>query len=309
MIRFPCCILFFLGFSVIKTSAQDLDPRAYVRLPIHTTTLITGFSYSKGGVVSDPTLPIKNIKAEVEAGSVGLAHTFNFFGLSSQALIALPYSWAQASGEVGNQQQSITRSGFADMRLRFSVLFLGAPAATLPELMKKPSRKTILGASINLVAPTGQFFSDKLINLGANRWSVRPELALSQPFSKRWLIDIYAGMWFFTDNKTFYPGTSIRSQEPMGAFQGHLSYNVNPLTWVAIDATYYTGGTSTIDGKINDDRQSNLRLGVTAVVPTGKLNSLKFAVSKGAVVRIGQDFTTYSIGWVHSWIPGFKKSK
>lgn len=294
----------------IPATAQDLDPRAYIRLPVHTSTLITGAAYSTGGVVSDPTLPISNIKAKVETGSLGLAHSFNFFGMSSQALIALPYSWAQASGDVGNQQQSITRSGFADMRMRFSVLFLGAPAATIADMRKQPpARKTILGASINVVAPTGQFFSDKLINLGANRWSFRPELAISQPLGKKFIFDLYTGVWLFTKNESFYPGKAVRSQEPMGTFQGHLSYNFNPLTWVAFNATYYTGGTSTIDQITKDDRQSNVRLGITAVVPTGKMSSLKLAASTGAVVRIGQDFTTYSIGWQRSWIAGMKPKK
>jgi hypothetical protein len=269
--------------------------------------MISGFVYSYGGVVTDATLPVKDIKADVQFGSVGVARSFNFFGLSSQALVALPYSWAQVSGEVGNQQERVTRAGFADMRMRFSVLFFGAPAVTLAELRKNPVRKTILGASINIIAPTGQFYSDKLINIGTNRWSFRPELALSQPLSKRWMLDLYAGIWFFTTNNSFYPGHSVRSQNPIGAFQTHLSYNISPLAWLAFDATYYTGGASSIDGVIKDDRASNVRLGVTAVVPTGKLSALKFAASKGAVVRIGQNFTTFSIGWQHSWLGGLKK--
>ena len=150
----------FFALSILKGSAQDLDPRAYIRLPVKTTTLITGFAYSYGGVVTDPVSPISNIKADVQTTSVGVAHSFNFFGLTSQALLALPYSWAQVTGEVGDQQRRTTRAGFADMRMRFSVLFLGAPAATLAELRQKPARKTILGASINVIAPTGQFYSD-----------------------------------------------------------------------------------------------------------------------------------------------------
>jgi hypothetical protein len=299
--------LVILVLSALKISAQDLDPRAYIRLPVKTTTLVTGFAYSYGGVVTEPTAPVNNIKADVQSASLGVAHTFNFFGLSSQALVALPFSWAQVSGEVGDQQKRITRAGLSDMRMRFSVLFLGAPAATLAELMKKPARKTILGASINIVAPAGQFFSDKLVNLGTNRWAFRPELALSQPLNNRWMLDLYTGVWFFTDNDHFYPGNSVRSQNAMGTLQGHLSYNINALTWVAFDATYYTGGASSIDGVNKDDRQSNVRLGVTAVVPTGKRSSIKFAASTGAIVRLGQNFTSFSIGWQQSWFGGLKK--
>jgi hypothetical protein len=204
------------------------------------------------------------------------------------------------SGEVGNQAERITRSGFSDMRLRLSVLVLGAPAATLQELAKAP-RKTVLGVSLNMIIPTGQFFSDKLINLGTNRFSFRPEIALSQPVGKRGLIDVYYGVWFFTKNKSFYPGNAVRSQQPMGTFQVHLSYNIKALMWVALDATYYMGGKSSVDDTYNDDRQDNSRIGATAVMPVGKRNSIKLSFSTGAIVRAGQDFSTFSVGWQTSW--------
>ena len=298
-----------MAFMVSPLFAQDLDPRAYIRAPVKTTTMIAGFAYSHGGVVTDPTLPVQNIKADVEATSIGVARAFNLFGLSSSALVAMPYMWAQVSGDVGDQSQHITRSGFGDMRVRLSMLFLGAPAVTLAELRKAPPPKTILGASLNIIAPTGQFFSNKLINLGTNRWSFRPELALSQPVGRHWVLDVYAGVWLFTDNASFYPGTSLRKQDPMGTLQSHFSYNINPKTWVAFDATFYYGGSSSIEGVYKDDRQSNARCGITGVIPTGKLSSLKLSVSRGAIVRVGQNFSTYSIGWQHSWMEGYKPSK
>lgn len=279
---------------------QDLDPRAYVWLPVKTNTLVTGFSYSQGGVVTDPTLPIQDLEASVQVASLGYVHTFNLFGLTSQAMVALPYSWAQVSGKVVGQQESITRSGLADTRLRFTLLLHGAPAVGLADFLKA-TKKTILGVSLNIVAPTGEFFPDKLVNLGTHRWSFRPELALSQPLGNRWLIDIYSGVWFFTDNYSFYPGNSLRTQQPMGAFQTHVSYNITPRFWVAFNATYYVGGQSSINDLYNDDRVANARIGITAVMPVGKSNSLKLSASTGAVVRVGQDFTTFSIGWQRSW--------
>lgn len=302
--------IFVFGLFLLSPQAfaQDLDPRAYMRLPLKTTTVFTGFTYSRGGVVTDPTLPIQNIKADVQASSIGVSRVFNFFGLTSQALVVVPYSWAQVSGDVYQQTTSITRSGFADMRVRYTVLVHGAPAGDLEEVRKAP-RRTIIGISLNTIIPTGQFFSDKLINLGTHRWSFRPEIAISQPIRKKWLLDFYSGLWLFTDNKSFYPGEVVRSQEPMGTFQFHLSYNFNPLLWVAVNSTYYVGGTSSFDDKYNDDRQDNSRVGITAVIPTGKFSSLKLAASTGAVVRVGQDFNTYSIGWQKSWLSDLKPKK
>lgn len=293
-------VILLLVIHSINAFAQDLDPRAYVWMPIKTNTLISGFSYSHGGVVTDPTLPIQDLEASVQVASLGYVHSFNLFGLTSQAMVALPYSWAQVSGNVIGQSQSITRSGLADTRLRFTVLLHGAPAVGLAEFMKA-QKKAVIGMSVNIVAPTGEFYPDKLINLGTNRWSFRPELALSMPVGKHWLIDAYAGIWFFTNNHSFYPGDAIRTQQPMGAFQTHISYNIRPRLWVAVNATYYVGGKSSINELYNDDRQANARIGVTTVLPVGKRNSLKLSANTGAVVRVGQDFTTYSIGWQRSW--------
>ncbi len=284
----------------LPIAAQDLDPRAYIWVPVKTNTLVTGFSYSEGSVVTDSTLPIQDLEASVQVASLGYVRSFNLFGLTSQAMVVQPYSWAQASGKVVGQAQSITRSGLADTRLRLTVLLHGAPAVSLAEFVKAP-KKTIVGVSMNIIAPTGQFYSDKLINLGTHRWSFRPEVALSQPVGKRWLIDAYAGVWFFTSNESFYPGNSVRTQQPMGAFQAHFSYNIRPRLWVALNTTYYTGGQSTVNDVYNDDQVANSRIGVTAVMPAGKSNSLKLSVSTGAVVRIGQNFTTFSIGWQRTW--------
>jgi hypothetical protein len=293
------------SLTVLVTNAQDLDPRAYLWLPIKTNTVVTGYSYSHGGVVTDPTLPIEDLEATVHAASLGYVHTFGLFGLTSSAMVAVPYSWAEASGKVVGQSQSITRSGLADSRMRLTVLVHGGPAVGVQEFIKSP-KKTLVGISMSMGLPTGEFFSDKLINIGTHRWSFKPEVGLSQPLGKRWLIDAYAGIWFFTTNYSFYPGSSNRSQDPMGSFQVHISYNITPRFWVAYNATYYVGGRSSIDGTIKDDRQNNSRIGLTAVMPVGKSNSIKLATSTGAIVRVGQDFTTFSFGWQHSW---FGKAK
>ncbi len=291
----------------MPVAAQDLDPRAYAKAPVDVTIFIAGLAVSHGGVVTDAALPVTDINATVEAPSLGAARTFSLFGKTAQIFGALPYAWAQVSGNIAGDAASITRSGLSDTRLRFSVLVRGAPAASVAEMAKAP-RRTILGTSLTVVAPTGQVFPDKLINIGTNRWSFKPEFAVSHPIGARWLLDAYAGLWLFTDNASFYPGTSVRSQNPIGAFQGHLSYNFQPQLWAAFDATYYVGGATTVNGAGNEDRQSNTRLGATLGLPVGRRHSLRLAVSRGAIVRFGANFTTLSLGWQTAWFPHPKKN-
>lgn len=287
---------------VVPVSAQDLDPRAYANVPVNATFLVSGFSLSNGGAVADPTLPLTGIHATVQTPSLGVAHTFSLFGRTAQAFGALPYSWAQVSGNVFGEAADTTLAGLSDMHVRISVLVRGAPAASVLEILKAP-RRTILGTSLTVVAPTGQYFSNRLVNVGTNRWTFKPEFAVSRPIGQKWLLDTYAGLWLFTANNAFYPGTLVRTQAPIAAFQAHVSYNFRRQTWAAFDATYYVGGRTTIQGVENDDRQSNSRVGATLVLPVGRRHSVKFAVSRGAIIRYGADFSTVSFGWQTTWVP------
>jgi hypothetical protein len=298
----------FLLLMVEVSQAQDLDPRAYARIPVNVTVLIAGFGYSHGGIVTDATLPVEDMTAKIGSPSIGAVHSFSLFGQTAQVSAALPFAWGDVSAKVGGTPQSTTRSGLSDMRLRFSYLILGAPATAPKDLAKAP-RKTILGTSLSILPPTGQYMPEKLINLGTSRWAFKPELALSQPVGRRWLVDVYAGLWLFTKNDSYYPGSSVRTQNPLGSFQGHISYNIQPLMWAALDMTFYTGGNSSVDGVPNDDRQSNSRIGATMVLPVGKRHSLKFSFSTGAIIRSGADFSTVSLGWQTTFFGKVGKTK
>ncbi len=276
--------------------AQDLEPRAYVNVPVDITVLMGGFSYSQGAVVTDATSPIQDFKATVATPLLGAGRTFSLFGQTAQALVVVPFSWAWASALVKGQDTSVTRTGFSDARLRVSVLFYGAPALSVKEFANAPHR-TILGASLTVIAPTGQYFPEKLVNLGTNRWAFKPELAWSQPFGEYWMVDVYAGVWLFTRNSTYFPGTVVRTQDPLAALQAHVSYNVEPMLWAAFDVTYYAGGLSYANGAGMENRQENIRVGGTLVLPVGSQHSVKLACSTGAIVRFGASFTTVAVAW------------
>jgi hypothetical protein len=283
-------------------SAQDLDPRAYVHVPVNGTFLVLGIGVSDGAVMTDPTLPVTDIQATVLTPSVGVGRSFSLVGRTAQAFAVLPYSSADVAGRVLGEGATTQRAGLSDMRMRISWLVRGAPAASVVEIAKA-SPRTILGVSLNVSAPTGEYSPDKLINLGTNRWAFRPEFAVSQPIGQRWLLDAYAGVWFFTANDESYPGTSRKTQTPLGSFQAHLSYNFTRKLWAALDVTYYVGGRTTVEGASPTDLQSNLRTGGTLALPVGQRHSIKIAASRGAIVRLGTDFTSFSVAWQTAWAP------
>jgi hypothetical protein len=207
--------LSLVGASAV---AQDLDPRAYAQAPTGLTVAIAGISFSSGGVLTDPTLPAENVHANVLTPSVGVARTFGLFGKTAQALAALPYSRAQVTGDVGEEAQRIDRSGLSDTRLRLSMLLAGAPAMTRQQFAQS-RRRPIVGTSLTVAAPTGQYFPQRFITVGTNRWSFKPEVAVSYPLREKWLVDAYAGLWLFSTNPSFYPGTAIRTQTPIAHYR------------------------------------------------------------------------------------------
>lgn len=150
------------------------------------------------------------------------------------------------------------------------------------------------------MAPSGQYDPAKLINIGSNRWSFKPEVGLSQP-AGRWLLEAYGGVWLFTDNTDFYGG-SRREQKPIGTLQAHASYTFRPRLWLAGDATYYGGGRSTLAGVVKSDVQSNSRFGLTLGLPLGRRQSLKVAWATAFTTRVGGDFDTVAVAWQMLWL-------
>ena len=282
----------------VPCHAQELEPRAYSPSPVGLNFALLAYTRSTGEVLFDTALPLSDVEAQLNAGALGFATTFGLLGRLASASLGLPYVWGDVEGNVGEDRREVSRSGPGDARLRLAINLIGAPPMTPAEFAKRTPRTT-LGASVVIVGPTGEYTSEKLINIGTNRWAFKPELGLSHPIG-RWYLDAYAGVWFFTDNDAFFTGVR-REQDPLASFQLHVSYNIRPRLWLAADGTYYTGGRTTVDGSQNADRQGNTRLGLTLSVPIGRSQSIKFNWSDGASTRFGGDFTTYGVAWQWAW--------
>ena len=138
---------------------------------------------------------------------------------------------------------------------------------TPKEFMKRTPRTT-LGASLSISAPTGQYDPDKLINIGTNRWAFKPEIGLTIPHD-RWMFDVFAGVWLFSDNPDFFGGVH-REQEPMPTLQGHVSYTIRPQLWLAFDSTYYFGGETSANGVVRRRSQGKFPRRPHAVVAGGQ---------------------------------------
>jgi len=290
-------VLALLCAWCVPSAAQEMEPRAYSPSPVGTTFFLATFARSTGGILTDPSLPVDDVEAGIDTVALGIGHTFSFFGRSAGLAILQPRSSGHFTGTLNGEDAEASRSGIGDTRLRFSANILGAPALTAAEFARRTPRTT-LGASLTVSAPTGEYHGDKLVNIGTNRWAIKPEIGVSHPVGN-WSLELTAGIWLFEDNDDFFGGQR-REQEPLASVQAHVGYTFRPRLWLAFNAIFYDGGRSTIEGIERDDRQSNTRYGLTLSLPVARSQSVKLHWNDGASTRFGSDFTTWGVTWQYT---------
>jgi hypothetical protein len=287
-------------------AGQDLAPRAYVITPLHLNVIDLVYSYNSGSLQFDGAVPITGATAKINLPIVAYYHSLNFFGRSANFTATLPYAAGNLQGMVAGAEGHLYRSGLLDSFYRFSVNLKGGPALP-PQAFQSWRQKMLLGVSLKIVAPTGQYDSTKLINWGNNRWAFKPEIGYSRRWG-HWVLDGYAAAWFFTTNpeffshNQFFPGTQSKSECPIGAFETHLSYDIKPRLWISLDGNFWFGGETTVNGVTNlQTEQKNSRAGATISIPITKHQSVKISYNNGAYINYGGAYQDISVGWQYSW--------
>jgi hypothetical protein len=187
------------------------------------------------------------------------------------------------------------------------VNLIGGPAMEPKEFLRW-HQEILLGISLKIIAPSGQYDPTQLINWGANRWAFKSEIGYSQRHN-HWVLDGYAGVWFFSENPEYFshnrfvPGTQSRTQRPVAAVEAHLSYDVRPRLWISLDANYWAGGETSLNGVPKSSTyQRNSRVGITASVPITATHSIKLSYSDGAYVLYGGNYRMISASWQYGWV-------
>ncbi len=294
--------------SLHVLSAQDLAPRAYVITPLHFNSVTLTYTFYNGSIDYNGSLPATGATGTYSVPIFSYYHSFSFFGRSANVLASVPYGVGTFQGTVFGAERHLYRSGLLDSVYRLSVNLKGGPSLE-PQKFAKWKQKMLLGASLKISAPTAQYDPTKLINWGDNRWSFKPEFGYSQRWGK-WIVDGYFGGWFFTTNPDFwsrniyYAGTRSQSQKPIGAVEGHLSYDFKKeRMWASLDGNFWFGGATSVSGVENPlTYLTNSRIGGTFAVPITKHQGLKFSYSDGTYIRFGGNYQSVSGAWQYYWI-------
>ena len=274
--------------------SQDLEPRAYANIPKGTNVAAIVYAYSNGNVLSDPSMPIKDAKLKSNNIGLGYVHTFGLAKKLARIQVTLPVIFLSGKAEVNGATATASRNGFGDARIRFGVNLLGSPALDRKEF-RNYKQGTILGVSLVASVPVGLYHRDKLVNLGSNRWALKPEIGILRRF-KRVYAEAYAGVWFYTVNDEYLVNKTLE-QNPVFTFQGHASYYFKNNMWIGINGNWFNGGTTLIDDIPSGDLKDNWRVGATWSVPIAKQHSVKLQFHFGAFTSTGYDYNVVSLGY------------
>ena len=300
-----CRALALLGLLLVALPChgQDIEPRRWSHLPLDANFLGVAYVYTNGDIFLNPVLQIEDGGFDLKTYSLKYIRSFELFDKSARIDITQNYQSGEWSGLQAGQPISTERDGWADTTVRFAVNLIGAPPLAGKEFVEYRQHaecETIIGVGLAADLPTGEYLDDKLINLGNNRFAIRPQLGAVHTRGK-WTGELTTSVNFFTDNDDFFNGKQLE-QDPVFFAQGHLIYNFTPGLWISSSVGYFCGGQSTIDGTTSDDRKSDLGWAISMGVPITRNFGLKITyIGIRTLTSIGTDTDTFALGCSVMW--------
>ena len=303
---FPCLILAVLHVPD-RACGQFNAPRAYENTPAGTNQLELGYTYAHADASLDTSLVIVGASFDTNQGIIDYTRYFGFFHRLMWVEAGVPIAGLSGSISGTNIQGSITGAG--DSSYAFGILLKGGPALSV-EQFEHSQPTTTLGLSLTMSAPTGSYQANKILNLGSDRWSFKPELAWSHPFGheQKWEFDAYANASFYTGN-TSYHGKEVLRQGPLPGIEGHVSYSFTSNLWASFDTRYSFRGTTSVDGVSQDNAQQNFSLGTEMNISLNPRNTLILEFGKALVHNNGPAVVAFSVRYDYTWAKSKGKSR
>jgi len=294
----PCLVLAVLHIPD-RACGQFNDPRAYEHTPVGTNQIELGYTYLHTNSSLDTSLIVAGSSLNINQGIIDYTRYFGLFHHLMWVEAGVPV--AGLSGSISSTNIQGSNTGAGDSSYAFAMLLKGGPALSA-EQFEHYQPTTTLGLSLTMTAPTGSYQPNKILNLGSDRWSFKPELAWSQPFGReqRWEFDAYANVSFYTDN-TSYHGKEILRQDPLPAIEGHLSYSFTDNIWASVDTRYSFRGTTSVDGVSQHNSQQNFILGAEMNISLNSRNTLIFEFGKAIAHNNGPSVTGFSVRYDYTW--------
>jgi len=288
-----------------QLQAQDLEPRLLSPMPTGGNFAIASYGYSVGNILLDETLPIDDLNASLNSLVLAYSRSFKLLNKLGKVDVVVPYAFGNFDAVVNGVDTSASRHGLGDPMIRLSMILVGTGAMNPTDFLNRVPKKFNLGTSIKVRAPLGQYNPDYLVNLGANRWTLKLTLSASYTIRRRIVFEGHLNGNFFSENSNFFNGNTLK-QEPMLASQFHVIYVIKPGIWVAGSIGNAILGETKLNGVEQENLQNTSRYGLAFAFRMSKHSALKLGFTSGITARYGTDFTTLLFAYQFIW---FDKTK
>jgi hypothetical protein len=283
--------------------ALDFEARQWSHLPNNISIIGGGYAHTESDIDFNPILSIEDAELELETWVVKYVRTFDLFDKSARIELTQAYQQGNWTGLLNGVQASVYRSGLSDTFVRFAVNLYGAPPLASNQYYEYRSCKdteTIVGLGLVARLPTGEYMNDKLINLGENRFTFRPQLGLTRR-SGKWAAELVGEAALHADNDDFFNGKK-REQDPTYILHAHLTHTFRPGVWVSTGIGYDFVGENSIDNIDSDDEQQNLGWLIRFAYPINQQSGFSFTyLGTRKQKSIGNDSDTLAAGLSFSW--------
>ena len=288
--------IFALLISTGPANAQDLEPRRWTALPAGINVVGAGYVGLQGDVYVDPVLKLEGVEVSGHVVAVSYVRSFKIANKLGRIDFVVPWQNMRWSGLMDGAPATAERVGLADPIVRFSILLAGASASDGPANDGKKSN-TIFGAAVAVSVPLGEYENDKLLNLGNNRFYIRPQLGVLHTRGK-WSYELTGSTFIYTENDDFFGGSSLE-QDPLYALQAHVIRVFDkPGYWVALSTGYGWKGETVVDGVRSDNSQKRWLSSLAFGIPLGKKQGMNFAYLRDRTkTNIGADVDSLAIAW------------
>jgi len=285
-------------FVCAGVSAQELTPRTYNNVPVGVNYIAFGYAFSTGNILLDPSLPIEGLDGDVNILFFRYTLSFALFGDNAKFTFFVPRAAGDWTGTVDGVFQTRKATGTGDVRFSLDWNFHGAPALNR-EQFASYTQGTVAGVSLLVIAPTGEYDEERLLNLGSNRWAFRPQIGVS--WARRdWTLEALAAAWIYEDNNDFFDGNKLE-QDELVAVKLHAIKTFRPGFWLGFGLGYGKGAQTFVNGEPKATEQTNWRLGATLAYPLRPNQGLVFSLVSAFNDGAGPEFNGIAVAYQYAW--------
>ena len=282
-----------------QARSQDAEPRRWTPMPTGVNVVGVGYGNTAGDIAFDPVVLLEDVESVAHTLSISYVRSFSMFGRSARFDAIVPMQSIHWKGLLDGERASATRKGMADPVVRLSINLYGAPAMGMEEFQKSAASQpanTVLGAGLVLAVPLGEYFEDKLLNLGQNRYMLRPQIGVLHTRGM-WSFELTGSTYFYSDNDEFFGGNTLET-DPVPALQAHVIRVIKPGVWASLSAAYGWRGASVVDAVPKRDDKRNLVGAVSFGFPVTPSQSIKVAyIVLKTNTDTGADLDTLAVVW------------